>query len=121
MAAKKTVKKAAPKKDAPKKAAPKKAAPKKAAPKADATATPKKAAPKKKAAVKLTDKQKGLLLAVMSKGDEGHLAAKGEEATLKSLATKKFLKSGKKNAVTKKAPYIITVAGKKHLAEAPAS
>jgi hypothetical protein len=117
MAVKKTTKKTT------KKAAPKKATTKattKAAPKKATTKATKKAAPKKKAPVKLTEKQTALLAKVKD-AKEGYVGAKGEARILESLQTKKLIKKGAKDKVTKALKYAITKVGEKHLAKpAPA-
>ncbi len=121
MAVKKT--KAAPKKAAAKKTAPKKAV-KKTTPKKAAKTTvgkaPKKAAPKKKAAaVKLSDKQVGLLKKVKDSGVSGMLGTKADSKGLESLQTKKLIKRGTKDKASGHYRYSVSKTGEKHLSAPP--
>jgi hypothetical protein len=123
MAVKKT-KASAPKKAVAKKTAPKKSAVKKSAPKKAAKTTvgkaPKKAAPKKKAAaVKLSDKQVGLLKKVKDSGVDGLLGSKADSKGLESLQTKKLIKRGTKDKASGHYRYSVSKTGEKHLSAPP--
>jgi hypothetical protein len=100
---------------APKKAAAKGSAAKKAVPKKAAGA--KKAMPKKKAGPKLTEPQDKMLDRVNAADAAGfHTEKKPDQKVLEALVKHKVVKRGKKHPETKHYHYMVTAAGKKHLA-----
>jgi hypothetical protein len=119
MAMNKTAGETKAKKPAAKGSSAKKAAPKKAA----GAAATKKAAPKKAAAPKLTEPQKAMLEKVAGHTDPAgyHSEKKPDQKVLEALVKHKVAKRGKKHATTKHFHYLVTAAGKKHMASSAAS
>jgi hypothetical protein len=105
-----------------KKAAAKGGAAKKAAPKKAAGAA-KKAAPKKAAGPKLTEPQKKMLGQVAGHTDPAgfHSEKKPDQKVLEALVKHRVIKRGKKHPQTNHYLYMVTTAGKKHMASSSGS